>query len=199
MPFTLPWQAAAAGLVKLGDAYKDMKCVPPPPKETKEEASPPDLPKESPPPCPLGNGIGFGLLVVSVHLGCDSASIEGGEALKFKATRNFAATPPRFGPAWARALLSALMHPCFGPLTPKASLSAEAGVGVTIGQGGTISDVFVSSELSAKISAGKIDTGPLSFPQSGTSIGMSASGVYSLENGATLSGNIAGIIGGTMH
>jgi hypothetical protein len=28
---------------------------------------------------------------------------------------------------------------------------------------------------------------------------MSASGVYSLENGATLSGNIAGIIGGTMH
>jgi Flp pilus assembly protein TadD len=194
-----PLAGAAAGLVKMGDAYRDMKCVPPPPKETKEEASPPDLPKETPPPCPLGNGIGFGLLVVSVHLGCDSASIEGGEALKFKASRNF---PTHSTTLWAGVGAGASVGvdaPMLGSLTPKASLSAEAGLGVTIGQNGTVSDVFVSSDLSAKVSAGKIDTGPISLPQPGTSIGMSASGVYSLENGATLSGNIAGIIGGTIH
>ncbi len=60
-------------------------------------------------------------------------------------------------------------------------------------------DVFVSSELSAKASAGKVSAGPLSYSPSGTSIGMSASGTYSLENGATLSGDIAGLIGGTLH
>jgi hypothetical protein len=194
-----PLSGAAAGLVRAGDAYKDMKCVPPPPKETTEEARPPDLPTESPPPCPLGNGIGFGLLVVSVHLGCDSASIEGGEALKFKATRNFATHSTTLWAGVGAGASAGFDAPMLGSMTPKASVSAEAGVGITIGQNGTVSDVYVSSELSAKISAGKAPTGPISLPQPGTSIGMSASGVYSLENGATLSGNIAGIIGGTMH
>ena len=194
-----PLSGTAAGLVKMGDAYKDMKCVPPPPKETTEEANPPNLPKEAPPECPLGNGIDFGLLVVSVHLGCDSASIEGGEALKFKATRNFATHSTTLWAGVGAGASVGVDAPMLGSMTPKASLSAEAGVGITIGQNGTVSDVFVSSELSAKISAGKLNTGPVSVPQPGTSIGMSASGVYSLENGATLSGNIAGIIGGTMH
>jgi Flp pilus assembly protein TadD len=194
-----PLAGAASGLVAMGDAYKDMKCVPPPPKETKEEARPLDLPKETPPPCPLGNGVGFGLLVVSVHLGCDSASIEGGETLRFKATRNFATHSTTLWAGVGAGASVGVDAPMLGSMTPKASLSAEAGVGITIGQNGTVSDVFVSSDLSAKVSAGKIDTGPISLPQPGTSVGMSASGVYSLENGATLSGNIAGIIGGTMH
>jgi hypothetical protein len=157
------------------------------------------LPKEKPPGCPLGNGIGFGLLVVSVHLGCDSASIEGGEALKFKASRNFSTHSTTLWAGVGAGASVGVDAPMLGSMTPKASLSAEAGVGITIGQNGTVSDVFVSSELSAKVSAGKLDTGPISLPQPGTSIGMSASGVYSLENGATLSGNIAGIIGGTIH
>jgi Flp pilus assembly protein TadD len=194
-----PLAGGAAGLVKMGDAYKDMKCVPPPPKQTEEQAAPPDLPKEKPPDCPLGNGIGFGLLVVSVHLGCDSASIEGGEALKFKASRSFSTHSTTLWAGVGAGASAGFDAPMLGSMTPKASLSAEAGVGITIGQNGTVSDVFVSSELSAKVSAGKLDTGPISLPQPGTSIGMSASGVYSLENGATLSGNITGIIGGTMH
>jgi Flp pilus assembly protein TadD len=193
-----PLSGAAAGLVKMGDAYKDMKCVPPPPKETKEEASPPDLPKETPPPCPLGNGIGFGLLVVSVHLGCDSASIEGGEALRFKASRNFAAHSTTLWAGVGAGASVGVDAPMLGSLTPKASLSVETGFGVILGQGGTISDEYISSDLSAKLSAGNIDTGPISLPQPGTSIGMGASGVYSLENGASLSGNIAGF-GGTIH
>jgi len=194
-----PLAGGAAGLVKAGDAYKGLTCVPPPPKQTEEQAAPPDLPKEKPPGCPLGNGIGFGLLVVSVHLGCDSASIEGGEALKFKASRNFSTHSTTLWAGVGAGASVGVDAPMLGSMTPKASLSAQAGVGVTLGQGGTVSDVFVSSELSAKVSAGKLDTGPISLPQPGTSIGMSASGVYSLENGATLSGNIAGIIGGTMH
>jgi Flp pilus assembly protein TadD len=193
-----PLAGAASGLVAMGDAYKDMKCVPPPPKESENQAKDPDLPKETPPPCPLGNGIGFGLLVVSVHLGCDSASIEGGEALKFKASRNFSTHCTTLWAGVGAGASAGFDAPMLGSMTPKASLSAEAGVGITIGQNGTVSDVFVSSELSAKVSAGKIDTGPISLPQPGTSIGMSASGVLSLENGASLSGNIAGF-GGTIH
>jgi Flp pilus assembly protein TadD len=193
-----PLSGTAAGLVKMGDTYKDMKCVPPPPKETEEEANPPNLPKEAPPECPLGNGIDFGLLVVSVHLGCDSASIEGGEALKFKASRNFATHSTTLWAGVGAGASVGVDAPMLGSMTPKASLSAEVGVGITIGQNGTVSDVFVSSDLSAKVSAGKINTGPISLPQPGTSIGMGASGVYSLENGATLSGNIAGF-GGTIH
>ncbi len=193
-----PLAGGASALVSLGDAYKDMKCVPPPPQETTEEASPLDLPKESPPPCPLGNGIGLGLVVVSFHIDCEKASIEGGEAFRFKATRNFGHSTTLWGGVGA-GVSAGFDAPMLGSMSPKASLSVETGVGVTTGQNGTISNVFVTSDLSAKVSAGKLDTGPISVPQPGTSIGMSASGVYSLENGATLSGNIAGIIGGTMH
>jgi len=191
-----PLAGGAAGLVKMGDAYKDMTCVPPPPKQ-EEQAAPPDLPKEKPPDCPLGNGIGLGLLVISFHIDCQKASIEGGEAFRFKATRTFGHSTTLWAGVGA-GVSAGFDAPMLGSMSPKASLSAETGIGVVLGQNGTISEEYISSELSAKISAGKLNTGPVSVPQPGTSIGMGASGVLSLENGASLSGNIAGF-GGTIH
>ena len=62
-----------------------------------------------------------------------------------------------------------------------------AGVGMTFGQGGTVSDVFVSSELSATAS----------MPGVG-STGLSAASTGSLESGPTLTGSIADL-GGTIQ
>lgn len=55
------------------------------------------------------------------------------------------------------------------------------------------------TELSAGASAGKIPAGPVSVsPLPTPSIGMPASGTWSLENGAMLSENI-GSLGGTVQ
>jgi hypothetical protein len=183
-----PLSGAAAGLVKAGDAYKDLTCVPPPPKQPETQAAPPDLPKEKPPECPLGNGIDLGLIVVKVHLGCNDASIEGGELLRFKASRNFAAHSTTLWAGVGAGGSVGFAGDMLGPVSPGASLSAQTGVGVTIGQNGTISDVFLSSEFSGEVSAGKLG-----------SAGGTVSGVYSLENGAALSGNITSYIGAMGH
>jgi hypothetical protein len=169
----------AAALAEMAKGYKDLKCVPPAPPANAESAEQPKLPHEGPPECPLKPPVSIGCGVVSITLGCDSAAIEGGEGLRFKASRNFRTHETTL---WGGVGASAEAKADFlGPLSPKAELKAEAGVGVTFGQGGAVSDVFVSSTLSASASAG------------GRSIDMSASGTAALEGGATLSASLAGM------
>jgi tetratricopeptide (TPR) repeat protein len=169
----------AAALAEMAQAYKDFKCVPPAPPATAENAEQPKLPQESPPECPLKPPVSLGCGLVSITLGCDSAAIEGGEGLRFKASRDFRKHETTL---WAGVGASAAAKADFlGPLSPKAELKTETGVGVTFGQGGAVSGVFVSSTLSASASAG------------GRSIGMSASGTAALEGGATLSASLAGM------
>jgi hypothetical protein len=123
--------------------------------------------------------------LISFTLGCDHASIEGGEGFRFKASRDFKKHETTL---WVGAGASAEAKADFlGPMSPKAELTAEAGVGVKFGRDGVVSDVFVSSQLTA---GGSI---------AGQSLGMSASGTMALEGGASLSGSLPGGIGGTVH
>jgi hypothetical protein len=161
-----------------------MRCVhlKPQPGQPAEEANPP---KEGPPPCPFSKPVSAGLGLISITIGCDHASIEGGEGFRFKASRDFNKHETTL---WAGAGASAGGKMDFaGPMSPKAEITAEVGVGVKIGPNGTINDVFISSQLSAGAGIGK------------GSLDMSASGTAALEGGATLSGSLPGGLGGTVQ
>jgi len=180
-----PLSAAAAGLAANAKAYQDLDCVPPPPPSSAETANTPNLPQNKPPQCPLDppRHIGCGLL--SMTLGCDNVSISGGEVLRFKVERNFKTHETTL---WAGAGASAGAEADFlGPMSPKAEITAEAGVGVKIGQGGAVTDVFVSSQLSAGASF------------AGHSLDLSVSGTAGLESGPTLTAELPGGLGGTLQ
>jgi hypothetical protein len=72
-------------------------------------------------------------------------------------------------------------------MSPKAEVTAEAGVGVKIGQGGAVTDIFVSSQLTAGASI------------AGKSLDFSVSGSAGLESGPTLTTELPGGISGTLH
>jgi tetratricopeptide (TPR) repeat protein len=180
-----PLAGEAAALAELAKAYKDLECVPPPPPQPPEEAREPELSRSRPPRCPLDPPISAGCGIVSITLGCDSAAIEGGEGLRFKASRDFRKHETTL---WVGAGASAEAKADFlGPFSPKAELTAEVGVGVTLGQNGTVSDVFVSSRLGASAGLGS------------HTVDASAAGSIALEGGATLSGSLPGDLGGTLH
>ena len=180
-----PLSGEAAGLAANAKAYRDLVCVPPPPPSSAETADTPDLPQEKPPRCPLDppRHIGCGLL--SMTLGCDNVSISGGEVLRFKVERNFKTHETTL---WAGAGASVGAEADFlGPMSPKAEVTAEAGVGVKIGQGGAVTDIFVSSQLTAGASI------------AGKSLDFSVSGSAGLESGPTLTTELPGGISGTLH
>lgn len=175
----------AAAIAANGKAYQDLKCVPPKPPPAAESADTPNLPQKQPPECPFSKPFSAGCGLISMTLGCDDVSIKGGEGFRFKVERNFKTHETTL---WAGAGASAEAKMDFlGPASPKAELTAEVGVGVKFGQGGAVSDVFVSSELTAGASL------------AGKSLDMSASGTAALEGGATLTGSLPGGLGGTMH
>jgi Flp pilus assembly protein TadD len=180
-----PLSAEAAALAANAKAYKDLDCVPPPPPSSAETADTPNLPKKKPPDCPFDPPKGMGLGVLSMTLGCDDVSISGGEVLRFKVEHNFKTLETTM---WAGAGASVGAEADFlGPMSPKAEVTAEAGVGIKIGQGGAVTDVFVSSQLSAGASF------------AGHSLDLSVSGTAGLESGPTLTAELPGGLGGTLQ
>ncbi len=180
-----PLSGEAAALAANAKAYQDMVCVPPPPPPPAETADTPDLPENKPPQCPLDppRHIGCGLL--SMTLGCDDVSISGGEVLRFKVEHNFKTLETT---VWAGAGASVGAEADFlGPMSPKAEITGQAGVGVKIGQGGAVTDIFVSSQLSAGASF------------AGHSLDLSVSGTAGLESGPMLTTELPGGISGTLH
>jgi Flp pilus assembly protein TadD len=180
-----PLSGEAAALAANATAYQHLVCVPPPPPPPAETADTPNLPQKKPPQCPLDppRHIGCGLL--SMTLGCDNVSISGGEVLRFKVERDFKTHETTL---WAGAGASVGAEADFlGPVSPKAEITGEAGVGVKIGQGGAITDIFVSSQLSAGASIG------------GHSLDLSVSGTAGLESGPMLTTELPGGISGTLH
>jgi len=180
-----PLSGEAAALAELGKAYQGMECVPPPPPSQAESADTPNLSQKKPPNCPFDKPMSVGCGLLSMTLGCDDVTISGGEGARFKVHRNFKTHETTL---WAGAGASAEAEMDFlGPMSPKAELKAEVGVGVKFGPGGSVTDVFVSSELTAGASL------------AGKSLDMSASGTAALEGGATLTGSLPGELGGTIH
>jgi Flp pilus assembly protein TadD len=180
-----PLSAEAAALAANGAAYKDLVCVPPPPPPPVENADTPNLPKSNRPRCPFDppKSVGFGAL--SMTLACDDVSISGGEVLRFKVQQNFRTHETTL---WGGVGASAGAEADFlGPMSPKAELTAEAGVGVKFGQGGDVTDVFVSSSMSAGASF------------AGKSLDISVSGSAGLESGPTLKAQLPGGISGTLR
>jgi len=180
-----PLSAEAAALAANGAAYKDLVCVPPPPPPPVENADTPNLPESNVPKCPFDppKSVGFGAL--SMTLGCDDVSISGGEVLRFKVQQNFRTHETTL---WGGVGASVGAEADFlGPMSPKAELTAEAGVGVKFGQGGDVTDVFVSSAMSAGASF------------AGRSLDMSVSGSAGLESGPTLTAQLPGGISGTLR
>jgi hypothetical protein len=118
-------------------------------------------------------------------LACDDVSISGGEVLRFKVQQNFRTHETTL---WGGVGASAGAEADFlGPMSPKAELTAEAGVGVKFGQGGDVTDVFVSSSMSAGASF------------AGKSLDISVSGSAGLESGPTLKAQLPGGISGTLR
>jgi hypothetical protein len=180
-----PLSAEAAALAANGAAYKDLVCVPPPPPPPVENADTPNLPKSNQPRCPFDppKSVGFGAL--SMTLGCDDVSISGGEVLRFKVQQNFRTHETTL---WGGVGASVGAEADFlGPMSPKAEVTAEAGVGVKFGQGGAVTDIFVSSAMGAGASF------------AGQSLNMSVSGSAGLESGATLTTQLPGGLSGTLR
>ena len=180
-----PLSMEAAAIAANGKAYEDLKCVPPAPPPTTENADTPNLKQDPPPECPFGKPVAVGCGLISMTLGCDQVSIKGGEGIRIKVERNFKTHETTL---WAGAGASAEAKMDFlGPASPKAELTAEVGMGVKFGQDGAVTDIFVTSELSAGASI------------AGKSLDMSASGTAALEGGATLTGSLPGGLGGTIR
>ena len=175
----------AAALAAMSEGYRDMKCVPPSPPPTADSDDTPNLPQKQPPDCPFSKPASFGFGAVSVKLGCDDVTISGGEGFRFKASRNFKTHETTL---WGGVGASAEAKVDFlGPMSPKAEATAQAGMGVKFSGDGSVSDVFVTSEFTAGVGMG------------GKSADISVSGEAALEGGASLSAELPGGIGGTVH
>ena len=180
-----PLSAEAAGLAANAEAYQHLVCVAPPPPSSAENADAPNLPKKKPPGCPFDPPRRMGCGALSMTLGCDHVSISGGEVVRFKVERDFKTHETTL---WGGAGASVGAEADFlGPMSPKAELTAEVGAGVKIGQGGAVTDVFVSSQLTAGASI------------AGKSLDLSVSGTAALEGGPTLTAELPGGISGTLH
>ena len=176
----------AESLAAMADGFRHFDCMPMPPPMEGEEAKGPNLPQEKPPSCPFEKKpLSIPLGVATITLACDHAAIEGGEGFLFKARRDFKKHETTLW-AGAGASSSSSMDLMMGKMAPSASLEASAGIGVVVGQGGQMHDVYITADLSAKIGIGS------------QSIGMSASGTAALEAGTSLSGELPGGIAGTV-
>jgi len=176
-----PLAREAAWLADTGQHYRKLQCVPPPPPST-GNAEQPKLPPKPPSDCPFDPPKKLGGGFLKLTFACDHFTAEGGELLRGKVNRNFTTKETTL---WGGVGVSAGAEiDALGPASPKAEVTAEGGAGVTFGQGGAVTDVFVSGQFS----------GEASMPGVGSSEA-SISGTWSLESGPSTNVTLPGGLG----
>ena len=130
----------AAGLPDLAENHNDLKCVEPKTPEPSVEAKEPELPKEKPGKCPLGEGIKAGFGSFSAELTCDYVKISGGEGILGSVARDF-----KKHETTIMVGVGARVEYGHGNLTGEASVGVE----VTLGRGNTVNNLALTSTVKA--------------------------------------------------